>query len=89
SVHFLAGFNRMHRRGHSVTVSATHAAAQIGLPILMATVALVVGFSVLASSEFIPTATFGKLVAATLAVAALVNLTVLPALVVATHGGKK
>jgi predicted RND superfamily exporter protein len=35
----------------------------------------------LVSSEFIPTATFGMLVAATLAAGTIINLTLLPALV--------
>jgi predicted RND superfamily exporter protein len=42
---------------------------------------LVVGFGVLSTSDFIPTATFGMLVAATLAMGTAVNLTLLPAIV--------
>jgi predicted RND superfamily exporter protein len=81
SVHFLAGYQRCRRRGHDSRASSIHAAGNIGVPVLLATVALVVGFGVLSTSEFIPTATFGMLVAATLALGTAVNLTLLPAMV--------
>lgn len=82
SVHFLAAFDRLRRRGHAVRKSAIHAAGSIGVPLVYATVALVVGFAALSTSEFIPIATFGTLVSATLAVGTLVNLTLLPVMVV-------
>lgn len=81
SVHFLAAYRRHRFRGHRRESSAVHAAGRIGLPILLATLALVAGFGVIASSQFVPTATFGRLVAASLVVGTLVNLTVLPVLV--------
>lgn len=83
SVHFLAAFRRLRDRGHSVRRSAIHAAGNIGAPLLWATVALVIGFAALSTSEFVPIATFGALVSATLAVGTLVNLTLLPVLVCA------
>ncbi len=81
SVHFLAGYRRHRRRGHGSAKAATHAAGNIGVPLFLATVALVVGFGVLSTSEFVPTATFGMLVAAALALGTAVNLTLLPAAV--------
>lgn len=85
SVHFLASYQRHRRRQHPVVTAAVHAAGNVGVPVLLATLALVIGFSILASSEFIPTATFGVLVAATMAVGTLSNLTLLPACVVAVE----
>lgn len=82
SVHFLAAYRQQRWRGHAREVAATVAAGRVGLPIILATVALVIGFSVLATSEFVPTATFGILVASTLTVGTIINLTVLPAAVV-------
>ena len=41
-----------------------------------------VGFGVMSTSDFVPTATFGALVASTLAIGTVVNLTLLPAFVV-------
>ena len=61
--------------------SASHAAGNVGVPVLLSTIALVIGFSVLASSDFVPTATFGLLVAVTLAASTAINLTLLPAFV--------
>jgi len=81
SVHFLAAFRRIRERGHGVRRSAVHAAGSVGAPLMWATVALVIGFAALSTSEFIPIATFGSLVSATLAVGTLVNLTLLPVLV--------
>ena len=81
SVHFLASYRRHRRAGHSVETSASHAAGNVGVPVLLSTIALVIGFSVLASSDFVPTATFGLLVAVTLAASTAINLTLLPAFV--------
>ena len=81
SVHFLASYRIHRRRGHDVQTSVVHAAGSIGVPVVLATIALVIGFSVLATSEFVPTATFGVLVAATMAAGTIVNLSLLPVLV--------
>jgi predicted RND superfamily exporter protein len=81
SVHFLATYRRHRAEGHSCKVAATHATGNTGVPVVLATVALVIGFSVLATSDFVPTATFGMLVAITLAAGTVVNLTILPAFV--------
>ena len=51
------------------------------MPVMLATIALVIGFSILATSDFVPTATFGLLVAVTLAAGTATNLTLLPAFV--------
>ncbi len=82
SVHLLLNYllNRTH--GHSVKRAMMMAAGNIGVPVLLATCALILGFGVLATSEFVPTATFGLLVAVTLALGTLVNLTLLPAFVI-------
>lgn len=82
SVHFLAGYQRTRRRKHTAQISSRHAAGRTGVPILLATAALMVGFGVMSTSDFVPTATFGALVASTLAIGTVVNLTLLPAFVV-------
>lgn len=81
SVHFLVAYRRHRDRGHDVETSAVHAAGGIALPITLATLALVVGFGVVSTSGFVPTATFGRLVTWSLLLGAIVNLTVLPATV--------
>lgn len=80
SVHFVSNYQRKIARGRTPLHATLYAQKQIGLPLLMATIALVVGFSVLAMSEFVPTATFGILTAAALVTGTLTNLTLLPAL---------
>lgn len=82
SVHFLAGYQRTRRRKHNAQTSSRHASGRTGVPILLATAALMVGFGVMSTSDFVPTATFGALVASTLAIGTIVNLTLLPAFVV-------
>ena len=81
SVHFLVAYRRYRDRGHGVETSAVHAAGGIALPLTLATLALVVGFGVVSTSGFVPTATFGRLVTWSLVLGAIVNLTVLPATV--------
>ncbi len=80
-VHFLAAYQRLKRRGHSDRDSAVHAAGNIGAAVVLATIALVFGFGAMTTSAFVPTATFGSLVAATLALGTIVNLTLLPSMV--------
>ncbi|SMP65479.1 hypothetical protein SAMN06265222_10958 [Neorhodopirellula lusitana] len=82
SVHFLTGYHRRRRSGSSTHDAAVESATDLGLPIVLASLALVVGFGVLVTSPFVPTATFGLLVAATLAASTVANLTLLPAMVV-------
>jgi predicted RND superfamily exporter protein len=81
SVHLLTVYLRRRSLGRGVGTSAVSAAGNIGAPVLLATLALVAGFSVLSTSEFVPTATFGTLVAWTLVIGTMVNLSVLPALI--------
>lgn len=81
SVHLLTVYRRRRRLGRSAEQAGVSAAGNIGAAVLLATIALVTGFSVLSTSEFIPTATFGTLVAWTLTIGTLVNLSVLPALI--------
>jgi uncharacterized protein len=85
SVHYLIAKNRISRRhpNRSLKTIAIVAAGKVGVPVLLATVALILGFGGLTTSEFVPTATFGGLLSITLAIATIANLTLLPALVTA------
>ena len=80
SVHFMANYRRKLQRFRGRYHAVLFAQKQIGLPLLMATLALVIGFIALATSDFIPTATFGLLTAAALVAGTITNLTLLPAL---------
>lgn len=83
SIHFLSGYQRRRMGPGSISSAdaAMGSASDLGAPILLASAALVIGFAVLITSPFVPTSTFGLLVSATLALSAIVNLTLLPAMV--------
>lgn len=86
SVHFLTGYHRRLNQGASTIEAAIDSAADLGTPILLASLALVIGFAVLITSPFVPTSTFGLLVSITLAASSVANLTLLPAMVVLASG---
>jgi predicted RND superfamily exporter protein len=88
SIHFLAGYRHARRRETNVRRAVLHAQRRVGLPVLLATISLAIGFSVLASSAFIPTVTFGLLVTAALAAGTLANLSLLPLLVLISDRNK-
>jgi len=81
SIHYLAGYQQKVKRGRSDRDAAIYAQRGVGLPVVLATIALVAGFLGLGRSEFVPTATFGILTAAALLLGAAINLTLLPVLV--------
>jgi len=78
SVHLLFQYQRYRMVGRKVVPAIQIAAGRIGFPIILATLALVIGFGVLSQSEFVPTATFGFLIAVTLILGTVANLTILP-----------
>lgn len=77
SVHYLLGLPPQ----RSDRDQSSEAASRTGVPIILATIALIVGFGTLTTSRFVPTSTFGGLLAWTLAAATIANLTLLPAAV--------
>lgn len=80
SVHFMSNYRRKRRRFRGQYHAVLFAQKQIGLPLMMATLALAVGFCALALSEFVPTTTFGLLTAAALVTGTATNLSLLPAM---------
>ena len=81
SVHFLASYRRHRAAGHSKEMAAVVGAGRVGVPVVFATAALVIGFAILANSDFVPTSTFGLLAAVTMTTGTIINLTLLPAFV--------
>lgn len=79
SIHLMSHYRRRRMTDRPVSVVVVSAARQVGVAVCLSTLALVVGFGVLGGSEFIPTATFGTLVACTLVVGTVINLSLLPA----------
>lgn len=82
SIHYLTAFLRLRAQGQSLH-EALHAVHQtVGRAMAFSTLALIVGFSGLALSQFVPTIYFGVLVSLTMFGGLLGNLVVLPLLLV-------
>ena len=76
SVHLLFHYRKQKlKKGRRQRMAVQMAAVRTGVPVLLATLALVIGFGVLSLSEFVPTATFGFLIAITMILGAVANLT--------------
>jgi predicted RND superfamily exporter protein len=80
SIHYIAIFDHARRRGKSLAAALDEAQQSIGRASVFATLALVIGFSALCLSEFVPTVYFGALVALALCGGLLGNLIILPLL---------
>lgn len=81
SIHYLLHYRRA-LVGQSRPLKALVSAQEnVGLAVLLSTVALVAGFISLATSEFIPTVVFGTLASLTMLGGLLGNLVVLPLLI--------
>ncbi len=80
SIHYMIGFQRARREGLTVAASLRRVQESVGKAMVLSTLALTVGFSVLATSEFVPTVYFGTLVSLSMLGGLAGNLVVLPAL---------
>jgi predicted RND superfamily exporter protein len=80
TVHYIVDFRRGRARGLSVRQALDRAQQSAGRAAFFATLALVVGFSALATSEFVPTIYFGLLTGLTMLFGLAGNLIVLPLL---------
>jgi predicted RND superfamily exporter protein len=80
SVHYILDFQRARRGGVGLRDALTRAHESAGRAAVFATLALVVGFSALAVSKFVPTIYFGVLTGLTMLGGLAGNLFVLPAL---------
>jgi predicted RND superfamily exporter protein len=80
SLHYLVEFKRLRREGLSL-VEALHASHQsVGRAAVFSALALVVGFSALVQSEFVPTIYFGVLVSLAMLGGLIGNLVMVPLL---------
>jgi hypothetical protein len=80
SIHYLASFGRAQREGKSVAQALTEVQQSVGRAMVFSTVALIVGFTVLCTSQFVPTIYFGALVSLAMLGGLVGNLIVLPLL---------
>ena len=78
SMHYLVDFQRAQRSGKSFQQALEDAQSDVGKAAIYTTLAVIVGFGVLTTSEFIPTVYFGALVSLTMLGGLAGNLIVLP-----------
>ena len=80
SIHYISAFQRARRAGLGFDEALQSVQQNVGKAMVLSTVALIVGFSVLATSRFIPTVYFGTLVSLAMLGGLLGNLVMLPLL---------
>ncbi len=85
SLHYLFRY-RQERSGGNVMASLRCSQGETGMAVLMATLALVLGFGSMAASDFLPTVAFGTLAAWTMLGGLIGNLCLLPAMVTWLEG---
>ena len=80
TIHFISSIIRQKREGHGTEVAVDLARGSVGFSIVRTTFVLVVGFSCMATSQFLPTAHFGVFIALSIGLALILDLFCLPAL---------
>lgn len=87
AIHYLHRFREEFAVDGDVTEAVRRSHDSIGHAMYFTTITVIAGFSVLVLSNFVPTVHFGVLTAVAMALALFANLTVLPALLIATTRG--
>ena len=80
AIHYLHRYKQERHNGLTVDKAITSSHRHIGLALYFTSLTVVLGFSVLAFSNFVPTIYFGILTALAMVMALLVNLTILPSI---------
>ena len=80
SIHYITFFRRARRKGNSLHKSLAIVHQSVGRAMVFSTLALIVGFTVLCTSQFVPTIYFGALVSMSMLGGLAGNLVVLPLL---------
>jgi hydrophobe/amphiphile efflux-3 (HAE3) family protein len=84
SIHYMFRFNHQFARDYSRRQANYRTIADVGKPIVLTSVAIGLGFSVLLFSSFVPTSVFGFLMCTTMASALFGDLFILPVIMQAT-----
>lgn len=82
AIHYLYRFREEFKKTNDANQSVKNTHETIGSALYFTSITVVIGFSVLAFSNFIPTVYFGILTALAMVLALLANLTILPSLLV-------
>lgn len=86
AIHYLHRFKDEYARWGDARIAVSWSHASIGNAMYFTTLTVMLGFSVMAFSNFVPTVLFGVLVAVAMALALFANLTLLPSLLVWLYG---
>lgn len=86
SIHYILRFQRGLRAGLGIEGALRDVQQSVGKSLVFSTLALAVGFTVLATSRFVPTVYFGALVTLSMIGGLVGNLIVLPLLISAFYG---
>jgi predicted RND superfamily exporter protein len=89
SLHYLAEFNRQRRSGQTVDEALHSSHQSVGRAAVFSTLALIVGFTALAQSQFVPTIYFGVLVSLAMLGGLLGNLVMVPLLLAVVLAGER
>jgi len=89
AIHYLYRFKQEFATGMDVREAVRKSHATIGDAIYYTSFTVIIGFSVLGFSNFMPTVYFGLLAALAMILALLANLTVLPSLLILVYGRKR
>jgi hypothetical protein len=87
SIHYVTALRRARAAGLSTIDALARVQPTVGRAMVLSTLALIVGFSVLCASDFVPTIYFGLLVSLAMLGGLLGNLVVLPLLIKLTSRG--
>ena len=82
SIHYLTRYQEELRRGLTNSQAIDSAQSEIGLAIVLSTLAVVIGFGALSTSDFLPTVVFGISAALSMIGGLLGNLILLPSLLI-------
>jgi predicted RND superfamily exporter protein len=82
AIHYLHRFKEERQGGEDARLAVAWSHATIGRAMYFTSLTIIVGFSVLTLSNFVPTILFGVLTAAAMLLALVANLTLLPSLLV-------
>tara|TARA_R110000868_G_scaffold218576_2_gene469350 strand:+ start:271643 stop:274057 length:2415 start_codon:yes stop_codon:yes gene_type:complete len=89
AIHYLYRFRSEYHQTGDVRESVKRSHHSIGNAMYFTSITVVIGFSVLSFSNFIPTVYFGVLTALAMVLALLANLTILPSLLIKFYEPKK
>jgi predicted RND superfamily exporter protein len=82
TIHYLTRFEEEYRAGQPIQAAAENAMRQVGAPLVMTTIILVVGFATVVTSDLPDQRTFASMACATISSALVGDLIFLPAMLV-------